>query len=182
MSIYTRRGDSGETSLADGSRVPKDSQRLEAYGALDELCSIIGIARSAIADPGLDGAVSWAQQRLFNCSASLAGAKSGAPVSAEDVNALEGAIDHFESATGPLRSFIVQSGSESAVLLQAARAVARRAERRIVALSHTEKVDPVVMAFVNRLSDFLFAAARYANHLAGEVEAEWDPSAPAPRF
>jgi len=178
MSIYTRRGDSGETSLADGSRVRKDSARVEAYGTVDEANSAIGLARAVPVDERLDGVLRFAQHRLFNCSASLAApGGSAVAVTAEDVAALEAAIDGFEAATGAPGGFVIEGGCEAAARLQVARAVVRRAERRVATLAASEPVDPQVTAFINRLSDALFAGARYANALTGTAEELWSRDA-----
>lgn len=183
MSIYTRRGDHGETSLADGSRVRKDSARVEAYGAVDEANSVIGLARAAVSDALLADVLRFAQQRLFNCSAALAspaGPTAAAAITTEDVTALEDSIDRFETLTGPPTGFVVEGGSEAVSRLHTARAVLRRAERRCVSLAADEPVDDLVLAFLNRLSDTLFAAARYANMIAGTPDEPWDRSAPGP--
>ena len=185
MSIYTRRGDHGETSLADGSRVRKDSARVEAYGTVDEANSAIGFARAAVTDPLLADVLRFAQQRLFNCSAALASPASPPldttpRVTADDVVALEESIDRFEALTGAPTGFIVEAGSDASSRLHAARALLRRAERRTVTLAVDEYVDDLVLAFLNRLSDTLFAAARYANALAGVADEPWDPSSPRP--
>jgi len=185
MPIYTRRGDHGDTSLVDGTRVSKTSARVEAYGTVDEANSAVGFARSAVTDPFLDSVLHFIQQRLFNCSSSLATpAESrtvGTPfVEAADVAFLESAIDRFMESSGPLSHFVIEGGCESACRLHVARAITRRAERRLVALAAEAEVDEQVEAFVNRLSDTLFASARYANHLAGVTDEVWDPSAPRP--
>lgn len=178
MSIYTRRGDTGDTSLADGSRVRKDDARVEAYGTVDEANSAIGLARVVAVDDRSQELLRFAQHRLFNCSASLANpaAPAGA-VSSDDVAALERAIDGFESQTGAPTGFVLEGGCEAAARLHVARAIVRRAERRIATLAAESSVDPHVSAFVNRLSDALFAAARYANCTSGVAEESWSPDA-----
>lgn len=185
MTIYTRRGDHGETSLADGSRVPKASTRVEAYGTVDEVNSLVGAARACCADPLLDEVLHFAQQRLFNCSSSLATPVEHATdktprVSEDDVAVLERAIDRFMDEAGPLEHFVIEAGDDQAARLHVARAVCRRAERRVVALSAEQPVDANVLAFVNRLSDTLFAAARYVNAKSGYGDEWWDPNAEAP--
>lgn len=185
MPIYTRRGDRGETSLADGTRVRKDSDRVEAYGAVDEANSALGLARAVVSDPALTDVLRFAQQRLFNCSASLAAPPDSVTaatprIAEKDVSALESAIDRFETVTGPPVGFVVEGGCEAAARLHTARAILRRAERRIVTLDAEQPVDPHVLAFVNRLSDLLFASARYANAMAGTPEEPWDRHAPVP--
>lgn len=179
MSIYTRRGDSGDTSLADGSRVRKDSVRVEAYGAVDEANSAVGLARVATVDDRTEALLRFAQHRLFNCSAALASPNpSHGAVTAEDVSALESTIDELEGRTATLTGFVVCSGCEAAARLHVARTVVRRAERRITTLAADEPVDPLVLAFVNRLSDALFAAARYANAVTGTGEELWSRDVP----
>ncbi|HSK48610.1 MAG TPA: cob(I)yrinic acid a,c-diamide adenosyltransferase [Coriobacteriia bacterium] len=184
MSIYTRRGDEGETSLADGSRVSKAHERVEAYGAIDEANCIVGLARSSNSDPQLEAILAFVQHRLFNCSSSLAhpmpSDSAPASVTYEDVQALEAWIDHFDSQSGRLTGFVLPSGTELSARLQCARAVLRRAERRIVPLRSNESVEPAVQAFINRASDLLFAAARHANTLEAEPEEVWDVDAPRP--
>jgi len=182
--IYTRSGDRGETGLVDGSRVPKDAARVEAYGALDEANAWVGAALALVDDPALSAPLTFLQHRLFNCSSNLAtppGGKFEPPtVSDADVAFLEASIDRFEAATGKLTHFVLPGGTRSAGMLHVARAVCRRAERRIVTLGATEPVDSGVLKFVNRASDFLFAAARLANALENHPDEAWDRDLPAP--
>ncbi len=192
--IYTRQGDSGETSLVGGFCVRKDCHRVSAYGSLDEANSFIGLARVAVCshtkapvaeESFLDSVLGFVQQRLFNCSSNLATPPSPSSshtpgVSREDVAALEGWIDHMTERTGAFPGFTLPAGCEAAVRLHAARTVVRRAERDILTLSATEPVDETILAFVNRLSDLLFAAARDANVIAGIGDTLWDPNAEIP--
>lgn len=184
-SIYTRTGDRGETSLADSSRVPKDSLRVEAYGTVDEANSWVGLARTFSADPLLAEVLDFVQHRLFNCSSNLA-SPPGTPwevprIAEADIELLERAIDRFEAATGPLTSFVLPGGAQAAAALHVARTVVRRAERRIVTLAGREGgVDALVQKFVNRASDLLFAAARYANHVDGRPDVRWDKARARP--
>lgn len=185
MSIYTGRGDSGDTSLADGTRVPKDDARVEAYGAVDELTSAVAFARAVVTDRLLDDVLGFLLQRLLNCSSSLAvpsgGSMRSTPgIAPEDVTVLERAIDRFETQTGRLERFIIGGVGDAATRLHLARTVARRAERRIVTLARDTDIDPQVLAFVNRSSDLLFAAARYADLTGGHAEEQWDPHATRP--
>ena len=185
MSIYTRRGDTGTTSLVDGSRVPKNDLRVDAYGTIDEANSAVGLARAANADPVLEATLCFVQHRLLNCSSSVATPRAahGAHtprVAPADVAFLERAIDTFDERTGALDHFVMESGAETACRLMLARAIMRRAERALVAQAGVEPVDPQVQAFVNRASDLLFAAARYANAIEGVVEERWDADAPIP--
>lgn len=182
--IYTRGGDRGETSLVDGSRVRKDSRRVEAYGTVDEANSWVGVARSATDDLLLLRTLELLQHRLFNCSSNLAtpaGTGVTPPkIEAEDVAFLETAIDRFESRSGALRHFVLPGGGRTASFLHVARTVCRRAERLVVSLSEEAEVDPQVRAFLNRASDFLFAAARYANAVEGRGDVPWDKALPLP--
>jgi len=185
MTIYTRKGDHGQTSLADGARVSKSSVRVDAYGTVDEANSAVGLARAVVTDALLDDVLHFVQQRLFNCSSSLATPEGTATahtphIDPADVVVLERAIDVFQARAGELTHFIVEAGSDAACRLHVARAIMRRAERRIVAMMAEEPVDEQVLAFVNRCSDLLFAAARYANALDGSAEELWDQHAPRP--
>lgn len=181
MTIYTRRGDSGDTGLADGSRVSKASAQIEALGALDEAGAAIGFARQAVDDHAIADVLLFAQQRLFNCGAIIASEYTSvgpdAPaVTSADVAVLEAAIDRLES-TSQWRGFTIASGGETATRLHLARTVTRRAERRLVALAAIAHVLPEILAFVNRLSDLLFTAARATAMAEGTPEAPWDPLA-----
>lgn len=185
MTIYTRRGDQGMTSLADGSRVRKSCARVDAYGTVDEANSAIGLARSAVTDSSLDEVLCFMQQRLFNCSSVLAtppgsSGESAPRIDAADVTFLERAVDLFEERAGEPQGFVLEAGGEPASRLHLARAIMRRAERRVVALAVDEPVDELVVAFINRASDALFSAARYANAVHGSADQVWDPLAPRP--
>jgi cob(I)alamin adenosyltransferase len=186
VTIYTGTGDAGETSLGDGTRVPKTSRRVEAYGTIDEANSFVGLARARIADERLGSILLFLQQRLMNCASSLSlsraregGTRSG--IDPADVIALEHAIDTLSAGVGPLGGFVVPGGGETAARLHVARTVLRRAERRVHALAAEDQIDPEVLAFLNRGSDLLFAAARYAATLEREDEERWDPRAVSPK-
>jgi len=183
-SIYTRGGDKGTTSLANGSKVSKDEERVEAYGTVDEANSWIGAARAFAGDETLDTILEFVQHRFFNCSSNLSLPPDSGfdppELSAEDVAFLERSIDRLEEHTGKLNSFIVPGGSKAASLLHVARTVCRRAERRIVSLARSEPVDEQVLAFINRSSDLLFAAARYSAK-RDESEVQWDKNLPIPQ-
>jgi cob(I)alamin adenosyltransferase len=181
MKIYTRTGDSGQTGLFGGGRVHKDDARVEAYGDVDELNAAVGAARSACEDAEIDGHLVRVQDELFCVGAELAtphGAKAHEtipPVEPAWAAALEEAIDRWEAALPPLAGFVLPGGSRLAAALHVARCACRRAERRVVALHRQAALDPAVLVFLNRLSDFLFVAARVANHRAGVAEPAWDP-------
>lgn len=174
--IYTKTGDRGTTSLVGGTRVPKDSMRLEAYGTVDELNSWIGLL---CADPACDDAdrdtLTYIQNRLFDIGSELATEPASAwqpvPMSAVAAQRLEREIDRLDAALPRHNRFILPGGSQSSARAHIARTVARRAERRIVTLSETDPVNPHLLAFVNRLSDYLFVLARHFN--AGHPEVYW---------
>ena len=184
MAIYTGGGDAGETHLVDGSRTSKASARVEAYGTIDEAGAAIGFARQAVADEALDATLRFAQQRLFNCASALADPADAqqAPVVSTDVTFLEAAIDRFSETPGGWRGFILASGGEASSRLHVARTVVRRAERRVVALVTETPGDSELLAFLNRLSDLLFVAARDSAAAAGAQEEQWDRDAEPPRL
>jgi len=177
-SIYTRTGDRGTTSLVDGTRTPKESTRVEAYGAVDEANSWVGAARAFVEDTHLDRILEFLQHKFYNCSSNIA-TPAGAGIEPvkihpSDVQTLERSIDVLEERSGPIAGFVLPGGVRSAGLLHVARTVCRRAERRIWALSRDDAVDENVVKFVNRSSDLLFAAARYANAVEGQGDVLWD--------
>jgi cob(I)alamin adenosyltransferase len=177
--IYTRTGDKGETGLVGGTRISKGSPRVEAYGNVDELNSVLGLARAFLKDKEIDLILEEVQRDLFVAGADLAssgGATREVPrISKERVAEMEKTIDKFEGELVPLRAFILPGGGAAGSLLHYARTVARRAERRIVTLSKTEKVNEQVIPYMNRLSDLLFVVARVANHRENKAEIEWHP-------
>jgi cob(I)alamin adenosyltransferase len=187
--IYTRTGDAGETGLIGGRRVAKDDLRVEAYGALDELNSLIGAVRAALrseadSQADLDTTFDQIQRDLFTLGAEIAapGKDAGGPrIGAADVEALERLIDRFDAALPELRAFILPGGAPAGALLHIARTVARRAERRVVSLSRSEPLNPEVLRYLNRLADLLFVLARTVNARAGAGEAEWRPGKGAGR-
>lgn len=178
MKIYTRTGDAGQTSLFDGTRVSKADARVGAYGDVDELNAWLGFARANLRDPELDGELTRIQRDLFALGARLADPAetiaarvTKASVTEADVTRLEQLIDRLEGELPPLRHFILAGGSPAGAALHVARTVCRRAERCIVALD--PPVDPVLLRYVNRLSDLLFVLARAVNHGARVPETEW---------
>lgn len=179
--IYTRTGDQGETGLIGGQRIPKDSPRIEAIGAIDELNATLGFARSLGKNAELDQTLSRLQQDLFRLGADIATpreAKTATPterMAAADVKGLEQTIDHITAQLPPLRRFILPAGSPQAAQLHVARAVCRRAERRLVTLGKAEAVNEQARIYLNRLSDLLFVLARLANLRSGLQDIEWKP-------
>jgi cob(I)alamin adenosyltransferase len=178
VKIYTKTGDSGETSLFDGTRVSKADARVDAYGEVDELNAWIGLALASRLDPDLDEALVHIQRDLFALGARLAdpAAKIAARVikaslTDDDVARLESLIDRLEAELPPLTRFILAGGTPGGAALHLARTVCRRAERRMVALE--PPVDGVLVRYVNRLSDLLFVVARVVNRRGGVAEVEW---------
>ena len=184
--IYTRTGDGGTTSLADGARVLKSAPRVEAYGAIDEANAWIGAARAFVEDPDLDAALELLQHRFYNCSSNVAAPAGSAvappTIGAEDIASVERAIDLFEERTGAISGFVLPGGCRAAAMLHVARTVCRRAERILWSLAESEEVDRDVLGFVNRSSDMLFAAARLANAIDGGGDVLWDEGLPLPRI
>lgn len=171
--IYTRTGDDGTTGLGDGSRVPKDSARVEAYGTVDELNSAVGML---LAVPGLPPAVgtclTQVQHELFDLGGELC-IPGHRLITAEQVTQLEQALDGFNEALPPLKEFILPGGGPAAAACHLTRCIARRAERRVWALARAEAVRPEVTQYLNRLSDLLFVLARLlARHELG-AEVPW---------
>jgi cob(I)alamin adenosyltransferase len=175
VKIYTRTGDKGETSLFGGSRVAKDDPRIEAYGTIDELNSFVGLARSAWPQSPIDGQLNRVQSDLFEIGALLAapGSDRFRGVEAKRITDLEQAIDSMESELQPLTTFILPGGSTAAAQLHVTRTVCRRAERRVVALDDSSREIQTTLAYLNRLSDFLFVAARLANRHHGVTDTPW---------
>lgn len=175
MKIYTKTGDDGETGLWGGQRVPKDSLRVHAYGTVDECNAMIGVARLAN-DTTLDALLAQVQNQLFVVGADLAtpGEAANIPrIGATEVAFLEATIDQLENELAPLRQFILPGGSAAAAHLHLARTTCRRAERWAVSLAHQEAINPQVLVYLNRLSDFLFVAARSANQHADVEDVPW---------
>lgn len=170
--VYTRAGDGGKTSLVGGARVSKSSPRVEAYGEVDELNSVLGLARSRLKDQEIDDALSLVQNDLFTVGGDLASpSEIGVPrVEERFVKTLEEMSDRFLAELEPLKEFILPGGSEAGATLHLARAISRRAERRVVALSETEEINAQVIVYLNRLSDLLFILARAVNRREGAPE------------
>jgi cob(I)alamin adenosyltransferase len=181
MKIYTKTGDSGDTGLFGGGRVGKDHPRVEAYGDVDELNATLGLVRALEPMPRIDEVIVPIQRDLFAIGALLAtpdrdkmrASLEKARIDDSRIRELEVAIDQCEAELDPLRSFIVPGGTAKAASLHVARTVCRRAERRVVALQHTEELPTIVVVFLNRVSDLLFMLARVANKRAGAGEVSW---------
>jgi cob(I)alamin adenosyltransferase len=175
--IYTRGGDAGETSLGDGSRVPKTHPLIAAYGTVDELNSLVGWTLACALPAPVHALLVRIQNELFDLGADLCVPPSPATeerlrVTQAQIDALEAACDEANAALPELRSFVLPGGGEAAARLHVARAVCRRAEREALAAARTEAVSPLALTYLNRLSDLLFILARSA---AGEEEILWKP-------
>jgi cob(I)alamin adenosyltransferase len=181
MKIYTKTGDKGETGLFGGGRVSKSHPRVEAYGDIDELNAVIGLARSIEMMPRIDEVLAPVQRDLFSLGALLATPNHDkvkqqlekARLDESRVMELERAIDDGEAELEPLTAFILPGGTPKSAALHVARTVCRRAERKVISLGSEVDVPPVVVKYLNRLSDLLFVLARVANRRAGAPEVIW---------
>jgi cob(I)alamin adenosyltransferase len=179
MKIYTRDGDAGQTSIWAGHSLSKDHARMEAIGAVDECNAAIGSALACGLPSALASILLVVQGRLFIVGTELmapdrAGSGSNLPrLSEDDITGLEAAIDSLEHALPELQNFIVPGGTASGAALHVARGTCRRAERRVATLSQAEGTGALVAAYLNRLADLLFLAARYTNRVAGVPDAVW---------
>jgi len=181
--IYTRSGDDGTTSLFGGNRVGKDNERINAYGTVDETNSVVGTARAHLrGEPGadrLDSVLSDVQEELFVLGADLATPLDAEPIvpriEADHVDRLEDRIDALEADLKPLKKFILPGGAPAGATLHSARTVCRRAERLVVEAASSVSINEQVPVYLNRLSDFFFVAARWANKQSGVREDMWHP-------
>lgn len=181
MKIYTKTGDSGTTGLVGGKRVPKTHVRLEAYGTVDELSAHLGVLQTYLSSEEDASLIQWVQNRLFDLSSRLATEDDSpylaqmAMIGDDEVARLEKAIDEVQQELPPLRSFVLPGGSRGSAFCHVCRTVCRRAERRVLAMVDEEiAVDERIVAFLNRLSDFLFVLARKMNNLSGCEEIFWE--------
>ena len=178
MKIYTKTGDTGETALFSGGRVPKHHLRVESYGTIDELNSVLGVVRATKPSPQTDIWLEDIQNQLFHLGADLATPMDAQSewvirVTPEQIDWLEETIDTMTAELEPLSNFILPGGNMSSAQLQVARTICRRAERLVSALQEEETINEVALAYINRLSDWLFTSARYENKQAGESESKW---------
>ena len=170
--IYTRTGDDGSTGLGDGSRVGKDSARVEAYGTVDEANSCIGLLLAADLPEGVRALLVRIQHQLFDLGGELC-IPGHAAVFDADIDALEAQLDHFNDGLPALKEFILPGGGEAAARCHIARTVVRRAERRTVELARLEDIRPQPVHYLNRLSDLLFVLARVLARASGHGEVLW---------
>lgn len=187
--VYTRKGDSGETALAGGQRVPKDSPRIEAYGTVDELNAFVGAARDTVSsleedEPRLEELtliLLRVQHELFNLGSILATLPEDvhpkqARITRAEIGQLEVEIDRMNEDLAVLRSFVLPGGSRLNAELHICRTVCRRAERLVVALGRVEPVPPEAVRYLNRLSDAFFVWSRWVSHVTGTPETLWEPN------
>lgn len=179
--LYTRKGDAGKTRLSTGVAVAKDSLRVEAYGAVDELNATLGVALATGVSERLAGQLARIQNELFDLGADLATPSDEDPgfevprLEERHVRSLEVLIDELNEAVGPLENFILPGGSAGAAVLHLARTVCRRAERRVVSLARQEAIGDRTLPYLNRLSDALFVMSRLENLESGVEEPQWQP-------
>lgn len=173
MKIYTRTGDSGQTSIVGGQRLPKNAPRIEAYGTIDELNSHLGLLAAMVETPAAERSLLLQiQNLLFNLGSYLAGSPD-VNLSQADIQALEESIDRMDSQLPALRNFILPGGSLLSAQTHIARTVCRRAERRILSAADSLSAAEIPLKYINRLSDWLFTFARYANHRQEIPENVW---------
>lgn len=180
MKIYTKKGDTGETSLIGGTRVPKYHLRIETYGTVDELNSVVGIIRDLCEDSHSNDILKEIQDRLFTLGSSLASDPVKSRMSIpdlkdSDIELLEQEMDRMDGTLPELKNFILPGGHLAGSHCHVARCVCRRAERLAVHLAAEDQVDGRVITYLNRLSDYFFVLARYLGHLAGADETVWNP-------
>jgi cob(I)alamin adenosyltransferase len=180
MKIYTKTGDRGDTGLLNGRRVSKDDLRVQAYGEVDELNAALGLAVATLSDSEISKVLIEIQKDLFSIGAQLAEPPWGEgkrlekfQIDESHISRLEQCIDKWETELIPLHRFILPGGSNAGAALHLARTICRRAERQVVHLSHREELPPTLMAYLNRLSDFLFVLARFINHKSNSPEILW---------
>ena len=180
MKIYTKTGDAGETGLFGGPRVRKDAPRIEAFGAVDELNAVLGLARAEPLPGDINALLAAIQNELFDLGAELATpepAKMGVgTLGPSRIARLEAAIDRHEATLPALKQFVLPGGSRAAAALHVGRTVCRRAERRVIALASIEPISPQLIVYLNRLSDLLFVLARAVNQSAGLPDVPWQKS------
>jgi len=181
--IYTKTGDDGTTGLFGGARLPKDHIRIEAYGTVDELNAVIGWLMSTIPDKQIDTLLQTIQSRLFTVGSNLASEPGKDMITPDlvedDVNLIEQSIDKMQENLPALKHFIMPGGSPSVSAAHLARTVCRRAERRCVTLKQTSAVEPIIILYLNRLSDFFFVLARWLGAREGVEEIKWIPRSEA---
>ncbi|MEQ1747666.1 MAG: cob(I)yrinic acid a,c-diamide adenosyltransferase [Saprospiraceae bacterium] len=178
--IYTKTGDAGETGLFGGRRVPKSHARVDAYGTVDELNSFIGLLHDSLDDEAVRDLLREIQHGLFSIGSTLASDPAGefampSGIQEADIQRLENAMDAMDERLPELKNFILPGGYPTVSLCHVCRTVCRRAERLVVALHTQDPVEPLVLQYLNRLSDYFFVLARFIGHQAGAGEVVWRP-------
>jgi cob(I)alamin adenosyltransferase len=181
MKIYTKTGDSGDTSLFGGKRVPKSTLRIDAYGTVDELNAQLGVARALKPHGDIEELLKQIQKQLFILGADLAAPVDSAPSSVTriqqtEIQFLEETIDRLDAQLEPLKSFILPGGTTASAQLHIARTVCRRTERLVDALGRKEEIGRFPLIYLNRLADLLFVLARYANKISLVNDIPWNPT------
>ena len=179
MKIYTKTGDDGTTALVGGERVRKDSLRVECYGTIDELNSIMGLVQTEISEASVNELLQKIQNQLFSLGGELATPgdkteKNKILLTKDAIILLENGIDKYEEKLEPLKQFILPGGIKGASLLHLARSVCRRAERLVTSLSENEKISNLILIYLNRLSDLLFVLARFENSVNKVEDTPWE--------
>ena len=179
MKIYTKKGDDGSTSLFGGQKVSKSASRIESYGTVDELNSLLGVVRSYEISPLVDEWLNTVQHQLFILGADLATPQNNSTrinrISQEEIDFLENRIDNMDEELPPLKNFILPGGTPAAASIHHARTVCRRAERLTVACAKEVELSELTVKYLNRLSDFLFMLGRYENFKSGKEDTPWIP-------
>lgn len=180
MKIYTKKGDQGKTGLIGGTRVSKDNMKIEAYGTVDELNAYIGLLRDSITNKEYCDQLIEIQDRLFTAGSILAVSDSGTKMilpslKEEDVLLLEKSIDIMDSKLPEMKSFVLPGGHQTVSICHVSRTICRRAERRVVSLSEYSKIDPLLLTYFNRLSDYLFTLGRSLALELNVKETPWNP-------
>ncbi|MBK7805745.1 MAG: cob(I)yrinic acid a,c-diamide adenosyltransferase [Saprospiraceae bacterium] len=177
MKIYTKTGDTGTTSLFGGRRISKDDLRIEAYGTVDELNSFIGLLNSTFSEATQNYFLTEVQKRLFTIGSNLASDPEKRLITPdirdEDIHTLENAMDTMDQLLEPLRNFILPGGDVAVAYAHVCRTVCRRAERRVITLDRDSTIDPKIIIYLNRLSDYFFVLARYIGHTKDLPEVIW---------
>ncbi len=180
MKVYTKKGDAGETALLGGRRVSKSHLRIDAYGTLDELNAFVGLLRDHSEIPEINEKLISIQDRIFTIGSHMAMDKEDSkmklpPVTQDDVNALEQWIDEMEQELPPLKSFVLPGGHVTLSYCHVCRTVCRRSERAAVTLTHDEMINPIILSYINRLSDYFFVLGRYFAKALQVDEVAWEP-------
>ena len=180
MKVYTKKGDKGKTGLIGGTRVPKFALRIDAYGTVDELNSYVGLLRDRVVNKQLKEELIFVQDRLFTIGSWLAsdpekGKMQLPEINEEDLTKLEDSIDEMDTKLEPMTSFVLPGGHETVSFCHITRCVCRRAERLVTELNEESELNPLIMAFLNRLSDYLFVYGRFVTAELGAEEIPWKP-------